>query len=86
MRVGVGVRGAVHTPSPIVQSLTLGKQDAENEGPQDCDDHESEEQEKGSPSPASQVPWDNTDGLLSSSLDPWAPRTEPQSLGFLPGN
>lgn len=78
--------GAVHLPSPIIQSLTLGKQDAENEGPQDCDDHESQDQEKGSLSPASRVLWGNTDRLLSSPLDPWAPRTEPQSLGFLLGN
>lgn len=68
---------AVHTPSPIIQSLTLGKQDAENEGPQDCDDHESQDQEEGSLSPASREPWDNTNRLLSSSLDPWAPRTAP---------
>lgn len=78
--------GAVHLPSPIIQSLTLGKQDAENEGPQDCDDHESQDQEKGSLSPASRVLWGNTDRRLSSPLDPWAPRTEPQSLGFLLGN
>ena len=68
---------AVHTSSPTIQSLTLGKQDAENEGPQDCDDHESQDQEEGSLSPASRVPWDNTNGLLSSSLDPWARRTAP---------
>lgn len=63
----VYVPGGLDTTSPVIQSLTLGKQDAQNEGPQDCDHQESQGQEEGSLSPASPVPWDNTDGLLSSS-------------------
>lgn len=80
-----GTRSPHHT-----RSLTLGMEDAQNEGPQNCGDHESQGQEEKSPSPASAVPLNNN-GLLGPSctrtiLDPWARRAEPWTLKFLPGN